>query len=160
MEDPHASEAAIQFRVGTKVTVCAVTGSRFWRTDDLALQFTVKLIDLRRAFRRLLVRLPDESEAGGDSVVFRAIGDSLEIAAGTTSEVLHAAVAQPGEGRIPHSVFQGIGRSLPFHRGRFISASLSPGVLRIDHTDYRHPGIFVQTADRKHSIRDAKPQNL
>jgi hypothetical protein len=106
-------------------------------------EFTVSLTELKRAFRRLLARLPDESEAGGDSVDFRVSQQSLEMVAGATSEVLRVNVAQPGRGRIPYSVFRGIGRALPCHRGRVVLVSLSSGVLRIDSTAYRHPSIFV-----------------
>jgi hypothetical protein len=49
-------------------------------------RFTVNLTDLKRSCRRLLTRLPDESEAGGDFVVFNATGDGLQIVADSTSE--------------------------------------------------------------------------
>ena len=38
----------------------------------MEMEVFVNLIDLKCAFRRLLTRLPDESEAGGDFIVFSA----------------------------------------------------------------------------------------
>ena len=49
-------------------------------------QFSVNFADLKRSSRRLLTRLPDESGAGSDFVVFNATGDGLEIVANSTSE--------------------------------------------------------------------------
>src|SRR5579864_2584743 len=91
----------------------------------------VSLIDLKRAFRRLLARLPDESEAGGDFVVFSASGNSLDMVVGGTSEVLSASVVLPGEARVPSPVFRGIARTLRFHRGRTVTVASSTGLLRI-----------------------------
>jgi hypothetical protein len=61
-------------------------------------QFTVNLADLKRSSRRLLTRLPDEAEAGGEVVVFKATGDALEIMASGTSEGLVAIVSNVGWG--------------------------------------------------------------
>jgi hypothetical protein len=36
------------------------------------IEVRVSLIELKRAFGRLLARLPDDSEAGGDFIVFNA----------------------------------------------------------------------------------------
>jgi hypothetical protein len=85
---------------------------------DMEVQFTVNLVELKRAVRRLLTRLPDQSAAGDDSIVFHASRNSLEIVAGGTSEVLGAAVVHPGKARVPHHVFRSIARSLQFHGGR------------------------------------------
>ena len=52
----------------------------------MEVHFTVNLLDLRRAFRRLLARLPDESEAGGGFVLFNADGSNLDIVDRGTSE--------------------------------------------------------------------------
>jgi hypothetical protein len=41
----------------------------------IQVQFTVNLADVKRSSRRLLTRLSDESEAGGDFVVFNATGN-------------------------------------------------------------------------------------
>jgi hypothetical protein len=54
------------------------------------IEFTVSLVELKRAFRRMLARLPDESEAGAEFVVFNASDNNLEITASGTSEGLSA----------------------------------------------------------------------
>jgi hypothetical protein len=56
----------------------------------MEIKIRVNLVDLKRAFRRLLTRLSDESETKGDFIVFSAAGNSLHIVAGETSEVLSA----------------------------------------------------------------------
>jgi hypothetical protein len=103
----------------------------------------VSLIDLKRAFRRLLARLPDESEAGRDLIVFSARENRLDIVVGGTSEVLNASVVHPGQATVPCPVFRGIARILRFYRRRTVHFAVSAGVLRIDRTDFRHPGISV-----------------
>jgi hypothetical protein len=103
----------------------------------------VSLIDLKRAFRRLLARLPDESEAGGDFIVFSASGDRLEIVVGGTSEVLSASVVHPGQARVPCPVFRGIAKTLRFYRGRTVTVVSSKGLLKIGRTEFRHPNISV-----------------
>jgi hypothetical protein len=103
----------------------------------------VSLIDLKRAFRRLLARLPDESEAGGDFIVFSASGSRLDLVVGGTSEALNATVVHQGEARVPSAVFRGIARTLRFYRGRTVTVASSKGLLRIDRTEFRHPSITV-----------------
>jgi hypothetical protein len=120
----------------------------------------VSLIDLKRAFRRLLARLPDESEAGRDFIVFSASGNSLDIVVGGTSEVLNATVDHPGHARIPYPVFRGIARSMRFHCDRVIVIAFSPGTFRIDRTDYRHPNISVLAPDAGQAIAGTKPAKL
>jgi hypothetical protein len=66
----------------------------------MGIEVRVSLIDLKRAFRRLLARLPDESEAGSAFIVFSAVGDRLDIVVGGTSEVLRASVVHPGQARV------------------------------------------------------------
>jgi hypothetical protein len=88
-------------------------------------QFTVNLADLKRSSRRLLTRLSDESEAGGDFVVFNATGDGLQILANSTSEGLLAMVSNVGVARIPYPVFRGIVRTLA-HTTRGNSRLLCP----------------------------------
>ncbi|PYX38655.1 MAG: hypothetical protein DMG81_11240 [Acidobacteria bacterium] len=129
----------------------------------MQIEVRVSLIDLKRAFRRVLARLPDESEAGGDFVIFSADGDTLDIVAGGTSEALSATVTHPGQARVPSAVFCGIARTLRFYRARVIVISLLHGIVRIDQTDYRHPGISVLALGRGRAIgmtEPAKPQNL
>jgi hypothetical protein len=126
----------------------------------MEVHFTVKLVDLNRAFRRLLARLPDESEARGDFVLFNAGGNNLDIVAGGTSEALSAIVTQPGQTRVPSTVFCGIARTLRFYRGRVIVISFSPGALRIDRTDYRHSSISVLAPSGGRAIGATKPAKL
>jgi hypothetical protein len=118
----------------------------------------VRLMDLRRAFRRLIARLPDESEAGVNFIIFRTAADHLEIVSGGTSETMKASVAYPGEARVPCSVFRGIGRTLRFYRGRTVSVTSSKGLLSICRTEFRYPTIsLVQCGqqgwiERPHSL--------
>jgi len=123
----------------------------------MEVQFTVNLVELKRAVRRLLTRLPDQSAAGDDSIVFHASRNSLEIVAGGTSEVLGAAVVHPGKARVPHHVFRSIARSLQFHGGRAIAIVVSPTVLKINRTEYRHPSISILSPVRG---RRSSEQNL
>jgi len=104
-------------------------------------EFTVSLVELKRAFRRLSARLPDESEAGGELVVFEASHNTLEIVALGTSEDLSASVVHPGRGSVPFPVFRGVARTLRFYRQRTVRLAFSAGVFRVDHTEFRHAGI-------------------
>jgi len=124
------------------------------------IEVRVSLIDLKRAFRRLLARLPDESEAGGDFIVFSASGNSLDIVVGRTSEVLNATVVHPGQARVPCAVFRGIARTLRFNRGKFITIAFLAGALRIDRTGYRHSSISVLAPCRGHVLVGSKPAKL
>src|SRR5882762_8968919 len=109
-------------------------------------EFTVTLIELKRAFRRLSVRLPDESEAGGEFVLFNVGESTLEILAQGSAEGLTAAVVHPGRATVPLPVFRGIARALPFYRGTSVRFTFSPEVLRINRSSFRHPSISVLTA--------------
>lgn len=109
----------------------------------MEIEFLVSLIELKHAFRRLMARLPDESEAGGEFIVFSAIGNSLEITAGATSEILTASVVNPGQARVPSTVFRGIARALRFYRGRTVRVAFTEGFIRIARTYFRHPRIYV-----------------
>lgn len=111
----------------------------------MGVEFTVSLIELKRAFRRLSVRLPDESEAGGELVVFNARQSSLEIVARGTTEGLRAAVIHSGQGAASFSVFRGIARALGYYRGTSVRFVFSAEVLRINRTCFRHPSILVLT---------------
>jgi hypothetical protein len=126
----------------------------------MGIEVRVRLIDLKRAFRRLIARLPDESEAGANFIVFGADADHLEIVSGGTSETLRATVVHPGEARVPCPVFRGIARTLRFHRETVIMISFSPGSLRMDQTDYRHPSISVLARDGGQAIARTKPAKL
>jgi hypothetical protein len=111
------------------------------RTADI--EFTVSLVELKRAFRRLSARLSDESEAGGELVVFDASPNGLDIVALGTSEGLSASVVHPGRARVPFPVFRGLARILRFYRQKKVRFAFSVGVLRINRTDIRHPSISV-----------------
>jgi hypothetical protein len=87
----------------------------------MEIEVRLSLVDLKCAFRRLSARLPDESEAGADFIVFKADADHLEIVSGGTSETLRASVVYPGEALVPCPVFRGIARTLQFYRGRAVS---------------------------------------
>ena len=126
----------------------------------MQIEVLVRLVDVKRAFRRLLARLPDETEAGADFMVFGVNGNSLEIVGGETSELLRCTVVHPGCARVPLSVFCGIARSLRFHHPNSIAIVLSPGSLKIDRTEYRHPSISVVALGKGHAIFGQKPAKL
>lgn len=129
----------------------------------MEIEVLVNLVDLKRAFRRLLTRLPDESEAGGEFIVFGAGRKTLEITAGATSEVLTATVMHPGHARVPSTVFRGIARVLRFYRGRTVTVAVKEGLIRIARTDFRHPRIYVLARGPGQPIvgtKPAKPQKL
>jgi hypothetical protein len=106
-------------------------------------QFTVNLADLKRSSRRLLTRLSDESEAGGEFVVFNATGDGLQIVADRTSEGLAAIVSNAGVARMPYPVFRGIVRTLSTYDTRKLTFTFSAGQLTVNGTVFRHPQISV-----------------
>jgi hypothetical protein len=106
-------------------------------------EFTVSLVELKRAFRRLSARLPDESEAGGELVTFDASHNSLEIVAHGTSEGLSAFVVRPGRASVPFPFLRGIARTLRFYRQKTVRFAFSGGVLRIDRTCIWHPSVCV-----------------
>ena len=112
----------------------------------MEIEVRVNLTDLKRAFGRLLARLPDESEAGADFIVFTASGKTLAMVAGATSDVLSATVLHRGQARVPYPVFCEIGRILRFYRGRAATVAFSKGVLRIARTEFRHPNISILTS--------------
>jgi hypothetical protein len=129
----------------------------------MGIEFRVRLIDLKRAFRRLITRLPDESETGADFIVFKADADHLEIVSGGTSETLRAMVGHPGQSRVPCSVFRGIARTVRFYRGKNITVASSRGLLRIARTEFRHANISVLTPAGGLVIlgtKPPKPQNF
>jgi hypothetical protein len=126
----------------------------------MEVEYSVSLMDLKRAFRRLLARLPDESEVGGDFIVFSASGDRLDIMVGGTSELLNATVVHPGQARVPSPVFRGIARTLRFYGGRTVAAASSKGLLRLVRKEFRHPDISVLARGRGQAIVGSKPAKL
>jgi len=112
------------------------------RTADI--EFTVSLVDLKRAFRRLSVRLPDESESGGgEFVTFGASHNSLEITARETSEGLPASVVHPGRACVPFPIFRAVARIMRFYRLKVVRLVLSARELTIDRTTFRHKDISI-----------------
>jgi hypothetical protein len=129
----------------------------------MEIEIRVNLIDLKRAFRRLSARLPDDSPSSGDFIDFNACEKTLEIVVAGTFEVLTATVVHPGQAKVPCPVFRGIARTLRFYHGKFITIAFLAGALRIDRTFYRHSSISVRAPCRGHSLvgtKPAKPQNL
>jgi hypothetical protein len=109
----------------------------------MAIEFTVSLVDLKRAFRRVSTRLQDEIETGAGVVSFVVTEDSLKIMAGETSETLNVKCLAGGSVRIPINLYCGIARALPLFRKRLVEVAVSAGTLRIDRTDFRHPDVSV-----------------
>lgn len=126
----------------------------------MEIEVRVNLVDLKRAFRRLSTRLPDESEIGADFIDFNAREKTVEIVVGGTFEVLNATVVHPGQGRVPCPVFRGIARTLRFYRGKFITIAFLAGALRIDRTGYRHSSISVLAPRKRHALLETKPAKL
>jgi hypothetical protein len=104
-------------------------------------RFSVNLIELKRSCRRLLTRLPDESEAGGEGVVFNATGDGLQIVANSTSEGLVAIVSNAGVAQMPYPVFRGIIRTFSTYHAQRLAFTFSSGQLTVNGTVFRHPQI-------------------
>ena len=129
------------------------------RTADI--EFTVSLTELKRAFRRLSARLPDESEAGGEIVVFTASDDKLEITANETQEGLSASVVHPGRASVPFPFFWHC-QSLRVYRQKTIRFAFSAGVLRMYRTALRHPSISVYSTSVLRATDDSAviPSNL
>jgi hypothetical protein len=109
----------------------------------MEIEVRLSLPDLKRALRRLIVRLPDECEAGSDFIVFSAVGHQLSITAGGTSEALSASVVYGGRAIVPYPVFRGIARTLRFYSGKTVTVASSEGLLRIARTEFRHRNISV-----------------
>ena len=109
----------------------------------MKVEFTVSLVELKRAFRRLSARLLDESEVGSEFVIFNARENDLRIVARRTSEGLFASLAHSGRARVPFPTFCGIARILRFYRQKTVRFAFSGGVLKIDRTAIRHPRISV-----------------
>jgi hypothetical protein len=107
------------------------------------IEVRVSLIDLKRAFRRLLARLPDESPSSGHFIDFKTCEKTLEIVIGGTFEVLNATVVHSGRARVPFPVFRGIARTLRFYRMCSVQLACSADVFRIGRTEFRHPSISV-----------------
>jgi hypothetical protein len=87
--------------------------------------FTVNLADLKRAVRRLTMRLGDESLPDGRFVTFHAASNALEITTVNSSEELFADVSQSGTANVPVAVFCTLAKTLRFHRSNRVECCIS-----------------------------------
>lgn len=136
----------IGFRVGPSAGSRLARFLQFW-TVAMEAQFTLNLIDLKRACRRLVMRLSDESASGGEFVVFHATKNSLTIETGNSSEQLPATVCQSGCASLPVAVFCAFAKAMRFHRRRQIEICFSTGRIIVDRARIRHPKIIAGTCD-------------
>jgi hypothetical protein len=110
----------------------------------MALQFTVNLVDLRRAVRRLTMRLADELAIGVGFVILRVAFNQLTIETLNSAEELTAEVHQAGTANVAVAVFCALAKTLRYHhQGRQIRFCISSGSIGVDRTVTRHPGISV-----------------
>jgi hypothetical protein len=109
----------------------------------MAVQFTVNLVDLRRAVRRLTMRLSDELAIDLGFVILRVALNQLTIETLNSAEELTADVHQAGTANVPVGVFCALAKTLRYHRGRRIRFRISSGSIDMDRTVIRHPGISV-----------------
>ena len=91
--------------------------------------FTVNLGELRRACRRLVSRLSDESEIGTDFALFHATGMAMELSTGNSSEVLAATIHSSGQATVPRPVFSKLVSALRYFRGTIIEFEFSAGMI-------------------------------
>lgn len=110
---------------------------------NVEVRFSVSLVDLKRAVRRLLLRLGDESTEGEGFVVFDSSKDSLEIKTINSSEQLSEQVLHLGAASVPTAVFCAVSRTLRFHRRKRVEICFSPGMMTIDSAVIRHPRIDI-----------------
>jgi hypothetical protein len=107
-------------------------------------RFTVNLVELRRACRRLLSRLSDESESGTDFAVFDATGTAMELSTGNSSEVLDATIHRSGQAKVQRPVFSKLVSALRYFRGTVIEFEFSAGTIVLNgRTRIRHLGISL-----------------
>jgi len=110
--------------------------------------FTVNLGELRRACRRLVSRLSDESEIGTDFALFHATGMAMELSTGNSSEVLAATIHSSGQATVPRPVFSKLVSALRYFRGTVIEFEFSAGMIVLNgRTQIRHQRISVADAD-------------
>jgi hypothetical protein len=105
-------------------------------------RFTVNLGELRRACRRLVSRLSDESEIETDFALFNATGRALKISTKNSSEVLDATVHRSGQATVPRPVFCKLVSTLRYFRGTEIEFEFSAGMIVLNgRTQIHHSGI-------------------
>ena len=104
-------------------------------------QLTVNSVDLKRSFRRLVMRLDHESSSGCEFVVFKAGIHRLEMRTVTSSEELLADVSQSGAATVPVSVFWALAQAMRFDPGRQVNFRFSSGHIVVNRNVIRHLGI-------------------
>jgi hypothetical protein len=108
-------------------------------------RFSVNLVQLKHACRRLVARLADESESETDFVVFTTIGNTLEIRTKNSSEGLASTIGPPGRALVPCPVFCLV-KAIRYSHGKTIDFHFSAGTSTISvRTQIRHPKISVRT---------------
>ncbi len=109
----------------------------------MAVQFTVNLVDLRRAVRRLTMRLADELAIDLGFVILRVAFNQLTIETVNSSEELSIEVHQPGTVNVPVAVFCALAKTLRYHRRARVQFCVSAGSIAVNRTITRHLGISV-----------------
>ena len=105
--------------------------------------FTVKLADLKRAVRRLTMRLGDESPIGEGFVILRVALNRLTIETANSAEELTADVHQAGTANVPVAVFCALAKTLRYHRRERVQLCVSTGGVGVDRMVIRHSGICI-----------------
>ena len=110
----------------------------------MEVRFSVKLVELRRACRRLVERLADESESEADFIAFTATGNTLKISSRNSSEGLPTTITQSGVALVPHRVFCCLVNALRYCRGITVEFDFSAGTITLSgRTQIRHPRISL-----------------
>jgi len=109
----------------------------------VTVQFTVNLVDLKRAVRRRTMRLGDESAIDERFVIFRVALQRLTIETVNSSEELSTEVHQAGTVNVPVAVFCALAKTLRYHRCEPVQFCVSTGSIGVDRTVIRHSGISV-----------------
>lgn len=86
-------------------------------------QLIVDIRDLKRAFRRLVIRLNDEATISSEAVIFRARNTVVEIGTNNSSERISAEVMHSGTVYVPAAIFCAFAKTIRFHRRQLSSAS-------------------------------------
>jgi hypothetical protein len=108
--------------LSASITLQPVGGKREFVVQ---VRFAVNVRELRRACRRLVSRLSDESEIGTDFAVFHATGMAMELSTGNSSEVLPATIHRSGQATVPRPVFSKLVSALRYFRGTEIEFEFS-----------------------------------
>jgi len=105
----------------------------------------VNLVDLKKACRRLVSRLSDESEIGRDFALFRATGSALELSTGNSSEVLAATIHRSGQATVTGPVFYKLVSTLRYFRRTVIDFEFYSGIIVLNgRTQIRHALISIE----------------